>query len=382
MEKETEALRRKLESTVKHYNFLLTQKDKSHAEQLHKIEQFYRGSWKWKTGDFLVEGFIRIVNFLKAPLKFMRDPLYRGSWNGYNSRVAETGAAAPSAEQVMQEIMSTSAGKSEPGTESNPKNRQGLLLNDTLAWKRASHVGLRELMEKHSQDITVGDGSKNDTISLPAITLLVNICSGFDPGALAKEISRQTFQPLTVILLSENEADEQMVENFLADHPVRVPPPRQGPPTPSGSPHPVRVHYLNYYQNQLAGQIIAKAQCGFYAVWDARDVYGPNYLKDLALAASVSNARIFGKINRYLYQKERVEEANAGEDYRMASGAPVSSLMFRKEALVSFNFLLLLEHGAFYDAFIPEISGLSAMNFIENTSGTAIETSIAESVFV
>ena len=77
-----------------------------------------------------------------------------------------------------------------------------------------------------------------------------------------------------------------------------------------------------------------------------------------------------------------MEEVGTGEDYRMASSAPVSSLMFRKEALVSFNFLLLLEHGAFYDAFIPEISGLSALNYVENKSGTAIETKITESVFV
>lgn len=86
MEKRLAKLQQKYDAAVKHYNFLLTQKDKAFAEHLSRVEQTYRSSWKWKIGSMIVDNGLILLNFLRNPVRFIRDRPYRTTWNGYNFR--------------------------------------------------------------------------------------------------------------------------------------------------------------------------------------------------------------------------------------------------------------------------------------------------------
>ncbi len=86
MEKRLAKLQQKYDAAVKHYNFLLSQKDKAFADHLSRVEHNYRSSWKWKIGSMVVDNGLILMNLLKNPVRFIRDQSYRTTWNGYNFR--------------------------------------------------------------------------------------------------------------------------------------------------------------------------------------------------------------------------------------------------------------------------------------------------------
>jgi hypothetical protein len=228
--------------------------------------------------------------------------------------------------------------------------------------------GIRRVMETHRFDLRLSEvfvsaGLKFDTVSLPDICLLLDVTNSNDPDSIAQTVSKQTYQPREIVLFSENEPDQKFAERFAS------------------LVGPVRIHTFSYYQNRLSNFILTKSPCQYFAMWNDVDVYGPEYLKDYALATLYSEAPGYGKSSFYAWDNGQLKAQNSGRQYQFTSGVPVGTLMLRRDHLATFHFLSLLNPDGYYDAFIPEILALDPLNFIRNTSLTGIAENVRECVF-
>ncbi len=244
-----------------------------------------------------------------------------------------------------------------------------LLKNDPLARMKISVRGIRFVMEAHRFDLRLSEifaaaGLGFEMISLPDICLLLDVTNSRNPDIIAKAISKQTYQPKEIILLSENEPDRNFAERFAS------------------LVGAVRIHQLSYYQNRLSNLILTMSPCHYFAMWNNVDVYGPEYLRDYALATVYAESPAYGKSCFYAWDNGQLNEINRGGPYQFTSGVPVGTLMLRRDHLATFNFLSLLNPDGFYDAFIPEILALDSLNFIRNTSLTEIAENISAALWL
>ncbi len=244
-------------------------------------------------------------------------------------------------------------------TESAPDTQRhiDLLLNDPLAWMKASVRGIRNVMEFHRYDLRLHEvleqtGITTVSASLPDICLLINACDLKNLDALAKQIVQQTFQPKAIVLLTENGVDQALLDKF-------------------SSIAPTRIHTLVYYQNKLSRLIYESTKCDYYVIWDAENMYGPEYLKDYALATLYSSAACFGKNNYYSCNNGQLTEQNEGKQYRFCSNVLTATLMLHHNQLSSLNFLKLMDHVSVYDSFTPDILALDPLNFIHKVPGSS-----------
>jgi hypothetical protein len=238
-------------------------------------------------------------------------------------------------------------------TEADTSKYLELLLNNHLAWTKASVAGIRKVMEFHRVDQRLSEVFNQikiagSNLALPDICILVNTGYCERPELFAKKIAAQTYAPKAVVLLSEHNVDRAYADEL------------------SGLLGAVKVHTFEYYQNQLNNVIHDAVHCDYYAIWDSKDAYGPEYLRDYALATRYCSNNSFGKGNYYRCDNNQVTEENAGEHHRFTYRVPVSTLMIPWKKLSSFNFLLLTVKNSFYESFVPDVLSLDSLNFVKN----------------
>ncbi len=238
-------------------------------------------------------------------------------------------------------------------SESDTRKHLELLLNDHSAWMRASVAGIRKVMEFHTYNHRINEvfdkiGLAGNPVATPDITLLVRTDNEERLSILADRIREQTHPPKSVVLISEFALSHEKTEQFAQMVPS------------------ARIFSLVYFQDKLPQKIHELAPSGYYAIWDQKDFYGPNYLKDYALAVKYSDASYFGKSNYHRWDNGRIAAFNDDSHFRMVNRVPISTLMFKGDQLTAFNLGLMNNPEGIFDSFLTEILSLDPMNYIKN----------------
>lgn len=103
-----------------------------------------------------------------------------------------------------------------------------------------------------------------------------------------------------------------------------------------------RVHMMPASALSQAGVRSMLAAEGWIAAWRPEDYYGPNYLMDLAIAATYSEAVVIGKVARYERHGDNVLLVDEHAAYRSAESIPARCAIVRADRLMSVA--VALEH--------------------------------------
>jgi hypothetical protein len=228
-----------------------------------------------------------------------------------------------------------------------------LLLNDRISWLRSSIRGIRYVMEFHTyrhrlKELLSTVGHVQKPIALPSITLLIRFdMENADLGQLAEKIVHQTHRPEVVFLLVMNEPDKDSFMRF------------------SSALGSIKSFMIRIFHDQMIGLIRDSSVSDFYAVWDAKNGYGPDYLKDYALATLYSGLPYYGKPDYFEMKGGALAEVNPMSQFTCINNVPLSTLMFRREKLSSFNPALLHRSDTIFESFVREIQGLDPLNYVK-----------------
>jgi len=254
-------------------------------------------------------------------------------------------------------------------SETDTRRHLDLLLNDRMAWMKASVRGIRKVMESHTYDKRLEQvlsrvGIEYKPASLPLISLLVRIGCYDNLSPLAETILKQTYRPKNIILLSEKELDNEIVKQF------------------SERLAPTRVLNMVTLQDHLGNRILESAPAGYYAFWDINNWYGADYLKDYALAVNYSKASCLGKSNHFVFGNEKIREENNEKHFILSDRVPISTLLVKNSRLLSVDMKLINDPDGMYRSFGSDIFSADPLNFVKNGAATNIPGDIKMETFV
>jgi spore maturation protein CgeB len=237
-------------------------------------------------------------------------------------------------------------------SEADTRRHLDLLLNDRRAWIRASVKGIRKVMESHTYDkrleqVLTRAGIQCNPSPLPDINLLIRVKDAV-PAHLAEDILKQSFKPKIVILISEKELTIETFEQF------------------STRLSPISVVNLIYHQDHLARMIRESAPAAYYAFWHPTNWYGPDYLKDYALAVKYSHAPCIGKSNYFVFEGGKMREENTEKHFMLTHNVLPSTLLIKSEILSSFNMELINNPNGIYKSLFSNILSTDPLNFVKN----------------
>ena len=240
-------------------------------------------------------------------------------------------------------------------SESDTRKHLDLLLNDAFSWMKASVKGIRMVMENHTYDRRLehvfritGIAGENEQRKVPAISLLIRISDETDFLGVAEKIKMQKLPPESVLLLSDHPLPGDQLEQF------------------SSLIRPVRLHAMEFYQDKITQKISEEISSEYFVIWDQNDYYGPEFLADYVSAMKYSSSDYFGKGNYFSSKAGKVLEINNGLAFTRVNSVPISTLMFKRNKLGTFNLDLMNNPDGTFDLFVRDIISLDPLNFIKN----------------
>jgi spore maturation protein CgeB len=247
-------------------------------------------------------------------------------------------------------------------SEQDTKKHLDLLLNDSLAWMKASVKGIRTVLSNHTYANRIKYVMKKAGIPYsvnkpPKICILAFFQTNEQLNKLAKSIKKQVFQPIAIGLISDHKLSSNELERFK-----------------NKFKH-IRVFNLEISQNPLHTNIQDNSDADYFSVFIANDYYGPDYLKDYSLATLYSDQMCYGKSAYYSFSNSQLSLNNPNKQYRLSHKIPMGSLMFNKAFLSSFNIIELNNEDGEFKTFTPEIVSLDPLNYIRNKSNSDISES-------
>jgi spore maturation protein CgeB len=193
------------------------------------------------------------------------------------------------------------------------------LLGDEDAWARASLKGMRKVLEEHTYGRRLDEvwervGLTNGKQSSPPIfTVVARVRSTEGGRCLAEALARQTYRAFDVVVLTDGALPETTLSwwrNRLSMLSVRN----------------VRIESNDAYR-----QCLDASDSDYLAFLDDRDHYGPNYLRDYALAVRYSGRRFFGKHTfRRRLGADDVALSSAGHSFWHVRSVPSATLVAHK----------------------------------------------------
>lgn len=201
----------------------------------------------------------------------------------------------------------------------------GRLLGDPDAWARASVRGIRKVLEAHTYahrwDYVLRQaGIPSTAPRLPQFDVLAKVMSSEEAEAVGALVARQVHRPARILLVSDRPLEARILES--AGH-------RSG-----GLPVlQVALSEEASGQRELHG---GDAAAGSHVcLFRPGDHYGPNYLKDQALAFTWSGAQIVGKHDPFMTTPggQAVIRPGAPAGFRWVDAVPSGSLAWRKGAI-------------------------------------------------
>lgn len=185
-----------------------------------------------------------------------------------------------------------------------------VLTADDLTYRKFRLAGLRKVMQQHTYRARMAFilsciHGQSDTASTPPphVVLFASASARRDVQSLIKAFQAQSHGAAHLYLLASGVETDDI-------HAPRV--------TIAGDP-----------QTLIEEALETHADTALFGAWHPRDHYGPNYLTDLALALSYSDAQGFGKGCHYIWQDGDTALENAPQRYRPASGLPLRASLLK-----------------------------------------------------
>jgi spore maturation protein CgeB len=205
-------------------------------------------------------------------------------------------------------------------SEEDTKNHLEYLLGNEQNWWKASLNGLRKVMEHHTYE----DRTRN----------IFDII-GLNPGP-EKSVKFSVFSKVSTmeeILLLEKMLRHQHYKFFdvvlcLVGEEIN-PGVREGEISSLFAPFAVKL--FNENSQSLETDLLACSDSTHVAFFNSGKYYGPNYLRDYALAVKYSNAGIMGKKSFYLLEQgEKVILSEKGFEFQYVMKVPNATSVHRK----------------------------------------------------
>lgn len=219
-------------------------------------------------------------------------------------------------------------------------------------WARASLRGIRRVLGEHTYRrrlATVWEtiGLRRAELAPPSIAVLVPLQTGQDCRPLAAAIRAQTQRPHEVVLLAPDGAPAPSPEWWRAQLPgipVRA-------TSTSGDP----------WQ-----EVIGSSGAHAVAVMDPRDHYGPDYLRDHALALEYAPNDFLGKQSfRRREGQTRVVSVTPGSEFHPVRSVPAATLVVRRQAFTP-EVLQAVRTGRIFSRPSDDILSIDAFNYVQN----------------
>ena len=219
-------------------------------------------------------------------------------------------------------------------------------------WARASVRGIRRVLGEHTYRRRLA--SVWDTIGLrpfaerqPSIAAVAQLRTGQDPRPLAAALRAQTLRPHEVVVVAD-----------------------EGEPLPSHE----------WWSAQLPGvavraatasddhwrQAVAASDADAIAFLDARDHYGPDYLRDHALALEYSTYDCIGKQSFQRREgRARIVCVTPGSEFHAVRSVPAATLVVRRAACTP-DVLQAVRTSRVFTRPSEDILSIDAFNYVQN----------------
>jgi hypothetical protein len=209
-------------------------------------------------------------------------------------------------------------------------------LEDEDAWMRASVTGIRRVMKEHTYSkrtkyLLEQTGIKYLETFLPPLSIVAIIDDLEDVDRFATVIANQTYQDTDIVVLSKISLDGETLQKL------------------SNTSGQKSVANVILGSENLYSQCLDKTRAEYVAFLNIDDYYGPNYLKDFALAIMYSDANFLGKSSYYENpgNDSNVNYVQKGDEFRYVDKVLSSTLIARKTALSEEVFRNCLRHRSF-----------------------------------
>ncbi|WP_156026486.1 glycosyltransferase family protein [Sulfitobacter donghicola] len=234
------------------------------------------------------------------------------------------------------------------------RKRLDVLTADDTVYRKFRLAGLRKVMQQHTyrarMDFILSCISGDATVQTePHIALFATITARRDIKNTIKSFQAQSHKAAHLYLLTSGiDTDGIEVPNVtLSGHPDIL----------------------------IAQALEARSGTTLFGAWHPRDHYGPNYLTDLELAMTYSDAEGFGKACHYLQAEGETILVNEAKRYRPAQGIPLRASLLKSahmtRDLIAEIFDTSGECGA------PDVPMLALDEFNYCKQGATVEAAIA-----
>ena len=220
------------------------------------------------------------------------------------------------------------------------------ICNDELAYRKFRLLGLRKVMSEHTYGVRLSYihakvfNHKFET-GLPVIYVIAKVASQAEYESFINTVSRQTYENVKKIVVSEvdllvNGNDVLLIKDVVA---------------------------LQSYLNTVAGK-------AYVAFLSNDDYYGPNYLKDLALAERYSAAVAFGKRAFYQATDKHISLQQDGMQYQVPELLDARATIISINALKDIGIDQVLTSIDSYAFRLDNMMALDEFNYIRGASAT------------
>ncbi|MFW8595913.1 glycosyltransferase [Cribrihabitans neustonicus] len=213
-------------------------------------------------------------------------------------------------------------------------------------------AGLRKVMSEHTYGVRLNyvarkAGLAQDPCRLPPVTVVAEARTETEALSLTAHFRRQEGVDAALLLVLDSSL--AYLAAALEDHNIRTVPAAEAGALPLQD---------------------ASAAGAWAACMTAADYYGPNYLRDLLLAARYSQAAVFCKAAHYRYEDGQVLLAGDGQAYRPAEAAALRRALLAPHLLQGQSLAQLLDSlpGASIPAEGVQILAIDPYNYCQDGS--------------
>ena len=223
-------------------------------------------------------------------------------------------------------------------SEKDTKKHIEYLLGDDEAWMKASVKGIRKVLGKHSYSkrlhfVLEQAGIKSPLNTKPMVTLLVKVSALTDLNRLADMLNAQSYRHFNVVAVSGSDLPKSLInklKRLMVD---------------------IKTDYVDLRDDKVYEKVGLSSKAEFFAVIDADDHYGPEYLQDFILTIGYSDCGISGKHSYFGVTdcSGDLRLNSKGYDFHFVNSVPSATLFIRRGFLNGDVFYRSLHNRVFKD---------------------------------
>lgn len=220
-------------------------------------------------------------------------------------------------------------------TEEETRGHLEKLLNDDHYWWKSSLKGMRLVMEQHtyshrSKEIFKRTGIKFSEQESTHFILLSKVENIDDARYLGYLLNRQRYRDFELIMIEEhdkvNQTDKDDIIKTFESNKIKA----------------------NWSDHASSLQYLGNGNRDYIVIFNIHDYYGPNYLRDYALALRYAGAEILGKasFNTYSSSNSLVMQ-NKGLDFQYINRLTPGTLVFKPPAIENYRLNEIINSDSF-----------------------------------